>query len=437
MTLLIAGLLALASAQAPSVQYRVEVDHALENLRVRTCLAVPVDGVEFVRLRERGVDAIRDEVRAGRCFSYRVVIDALLAGRRDEDWGRGGDAIALAPASWLLRPKGINDGHVELVVPPGISLSVPWLRDGTGYRLGASSPRWPTLFAIGRFPQRTIANLRVAFLGELSKVDVLATFVEGTANDVLQTFPHAFDAQPQVVLMATSRGRGDAIPFGQSYRGGGNALVLYVDPTRTLDDYFDEWTATHELVHLVHPYLGDDGRWISEGIATYYQNVLRARGGRITARQAWDNLLAGLERGRRASSGATLGETSRQGRNYMRVYWSGTSLALSADVGWRTRTARPTSLDAVLNAYIARFDRAEPRVDPRTFVDRLDAIAGGEPVFGPLYRANVDARAFPEPVEALRALGLADGSASDGPHRLRDAIMSAPNDDPARARSSR
>jgi hypothetical protein len=65
------------------------------------------------------------------------------------------------------------------------------------------------------------------------------------------------------------------VHFGQSIRGQGNALELLVDPTRPAAEFADDWTAVHELSHLMHPYLGDRGTWLAEGLATYYQNVLR------------------------------------------------------------------------------------------------------------------------------------------------------------------
>jgi hypothetical protein len=65
------------------------------------------------------------------------------------------------------------------------------------------------------------------------------------------------------------------------------AVLLYVRKGASLEELRADWTAAHELSHLFHPYLGDDGRWLAEGLASYYQNVLRARSGLLEEADAW------------------------------------------------------------------------------------------------------------------------------------------------------
>ncbi len=67
----------------------------------------------------------------------------------------------------------------------------------------------------------------------------------------------------------------------------------------------------HELSHLLHPVIDGYDRWLSEGIASYYQNVLRARAGLRSAQWSWDALHAGFERGIRSTQrGRSLAEVS-------------------------------------------------------------------------------------------------------------------------------
>ena len=63
-----------------------------------------------------------------------------------------------------------------------------------------------------------------------------------------------------------------------------------MDPDRPLDDLRTDWTATHEFSHLLLPYVSRRDRWLSEGLASYYQNVLRARDGRLSETDAWRKL---------------------------------------------------------------------------------------------------------------------------------------------------
>src|SRR5207244_449476 len=96
-----------------------------------------------------------------------------------------------------------------------------------------------------------------------------------------------------------------------------------------------------------------DDAWLSEGFATYYQAVLRARAGFFSARYAWQKMHEGFERGRRQTSSRSLAETSaRMGREYqyMRVYWSGAAIALLADVALRKSSGGKKALDDALRA---------------------------------------------------------------------------------------
>ncbi|HVF34077.1 MAG TPA: hypothetical protein VND91_02005 [Candidatus Saccharimonadia bacterium] len=438
---LLFALLAAAATPEPSVHYRVELAAGERALDVSACVRAPAAMRRFEAphpqatrfLLDAGRDGAaplerRDDAliaanwRAGECLRYRVDL-GRVASAEERGFGRtfGPDLVA-APRTWLWRPRDLArapDATIEFVLPRGWSLSVPWrpLDDAPPRRrfaLGTRPPAWPALVAFGRFPERDLAVgadvIRYAALGTLEPAQrvVLQRFIATTAADVAATFPRAFSQSPQLALVPVGAQR-EAVPFGQSYRGGADALVLYVDPGRTLDEYLGNWTLTHELVHVVHPYLGDEGAWISEGIATYYQNVVRARAGRISADQGWRELAAGFGRGRDNASSLTLRETSRvmgERRLYMRGYWSGTALALRADLAWRTRDVAPTSLEAVINAWLACCRARERRPDPATFLAELDRLAGGEPVFGPLYAAHADRAVFPEVDAAWHQLGI-------------------------------
>lgn len=466
---------AVGVAADASVRYRVALDAAMTALEVEVCTR---EGSGRVRFEAPEADALapfdavsrsgggdlereRNTVigarwRPGECLRYRVALDAGdAAGRRAraEAMYRLDDDLVTRPAAWLLRPVRLaraDDATITFDLPAGVSLSAPWrtvdpsqhtARSRT-FALGRTPPEWPALVAFGRFDDAPVAvgrdaggaddrasragAIRPVVLGRATPGEALTlrAYAVATANDVAATFPRAFRLRPQIAMLATGPQR-DAIPFGESYRGGGSALVLYVDPARPLDDYFGNWTLTHELVHLVHPYLGDGGRWISEGIATYYQNVLRARAGRIGADAAWRSLEAGFGRGRADRDERTIFATAAGAGHYMRVYWSGTALALRADVAWRTRGIAPTSLDAVLDRHFecCRSDGMQP---PRAFLAELDRLAGGEPVAVPLYDALGARVEFPSVAAAYDALGMTRDGVPVGANAVREAIMRGP-----------
>ena len=128
----------------------------------------------------------------------------------------------------------------------------------------------------------------------------------------------------------------DLVPWGEVKRGGGDAVHLYVDGTRGAAELNANWVLSHELSHLLHPYISGADAWLPEGIASYYQNIVRARRALLNVQSAWNKLDAGFRRGQaQFAEGRTLADNTRammREYQYMRVYWSGAAIALIGDV---------------------------------------------------------------------------------------------------------
>ncbi len=226
----------------------------------------------------------------------------------------------------------------------------------------------------------------------------------------------------------------EAVPWAQVQRGGGPAAHFYIDQYRPLDEFRSDWTATHELSHMLLPFVARRDAWLSEGFASYYQNVLRARAGMITPEQAWEKLYAGFARGRDGTRGDPLAEVSREMYRrgaFMRVYWSGAAIALLADVELRRQSGGRASLDVALRRLADCCLPSHRTWTAREVLARLDEMTGTA-VFMDLYADHADSRRFPEIGGASAALGIIerDGGLdfSDDPvaTRLRRAIMSPP-----------
>ena len=149
-----------------------------------------------------------------------------------------------------------------------------------------------------------------------------------------------------LIVPVTPEG-GEPVVFGQSTRGAGHGVTLFVDAAQPAAAFDRDWVAVHELSHLFHPYLGDRGSWLAEGLATYYQNVLRARAGLITPAQAWEQIDAGFARGRRATRAGDVSLQSAaegEGRhpNFMRIYWAGTAYLARSRHGAQAHQRQPT-----------------------------------------------------------------------------------------------
>ncbi len=178
-----------------------------------------------------------------------------------------------------------------------------------------------------------------------------------------------------------------------------------------------DWTATHEFSHLMLPYLNKRHRWVSEGFAQYYQNVLLARSGTYEEQYAWQKLYDGFERGRKSRPELSPNAAAEGGirTGLMKVYWSGAAIALMADVKLRERSGGTETLDSVLGRLQQCCLPADRMWSGIELFEKLDSLTD-EPVFMPLYRRYADTAGFPDTSELLARLGL---SVSDGTVRIR------------------
>jgi len=241
-----------------------------------------------------------------------------------------------------------------------------------------------------------------------ARADALHRWLAEVANAELTVFGRFPLANAQVRVEEIRSDDSSPVPWGQTSRRRNVAVLLYVRDDATLEELRNDWTAVHEFAHLFHPYLGTRGRWLAEGLASYYQNVLRARIGLLSEAQAWQRLDAGFGRGHGAVTGIRLDELGRRGT--MRVYWAGAAYWLEADLALR---ARGSSLDAVLAVYARCCLQGTATVAPEAFVAELDRVAEAD-VFRGLHQRYAAAREFPSLHAAYRQLGI---TSDDG--RLR------------------
>jgi hypothetical protein len=212
---------------------------------------------------------------------------------------------------------------------------------------------------------------------------------------ILDAVGGRFPREQVQVLVVPLPGVAAAVPWGQVTRGGGSAVHLFIGADASPADREADWTAHHEFAHLLHPWLGDRGRWLAEGLASYYQNVLRARAGAITADDAWSRLRAGFARGRAATpaDAGPLAQVSRDAvrGSTMRVYWAGAAFWLETD---RALRAGGDSLDRLLGSFNAAYAGRECCWTPASYIEALHALA---PAAGlpERYRRHARSRSFP------------------------------------------
>lgn len=435
--LILAGLLVPGPGSAGEHVYSVAIDAALARMTVEARFASRVGRIS-ARSRDarKYLDTARDcaanrplypqgrrlVMATGPLYCLRYSVDLAAAARGGRLGSRSGpDTIAVSPSLWLWRPRLDADDRlrVRFELPDGIEVAVPWrpVAGTDGEFTFGRSPRSGNATAVfGRFAsaRRSLGDtdIRITVLpaGRDIDIEALADWVRDAAGNVALAYGRFPNPAIKVFLVpvgGNSRGGGSAVPFGRVVRDGGESVELLIDATRPLDEFYGEWAPTHEFAHLLLPYLDHGQRWISEGFATYYQNLLLARAGRYSEETGWRKLVEGFGRGRESvpslSPNAAAADGERSTR--MKIYWSGAALALIADVELRRRSAGRESLDTVLD----RLQRcclpsARTWSGPELFA-QLDRFVA-EPLFVPLYERYADSAGFPSVTPLLTELGV-------------------------------
>lgn len=447
-TIVAAGLLLVGAAAAGTPhEYTISVDASFERLhveahftnRIERISARSRDARHFLRdLREcdsgdrltAGTRRLRLPRGGVNCITYAVDLDRAA---RAERLNRRLDPanIVVSPALWMWRPElgGEEEIRVQFRLPDNVGVSVPWQKlpaaDNT-YLLKASPESGDAIAVFGEFESTIVsvpgAAIEVTLLRSQNDIDFdeIAAWVRDVAGNVVLAygrFPNP-EARIVVIPVGSHRWGGDSpVPFGRVVRDGGETIELLINDRRPVADYYDEWEPTHELAHLMLPYLHRGQRWIAEGFATYYQNVLLARAGRYTEQDAWRRLVAGFGRGRESvpalSPNDAAGGSERSTR--MKIYWSGAALALIADVELRRRSNGRESLDSLLGRLQhCCLPSARTWSGPELF-QKLDSLLD-EPLFMALYAHYADTPGFPAVEPLLMHLGVAD---EDGNVQLR------------------
>ena len=204
-------------------------------------------------------------------------------------------------------------------------------------------------------------------------------------------------------------GRDRPVAFGRIRRGDIVRVDLYVDVERPLADFYGDWTATHEFSHLLLPRLNSENRWLSEGFASYYQNVLMARAGQYTPEFALRLLTEGFARGRASRPELSPNEAAQAGIAAARykIYWSGAAFFLLADVELRQRSGGRESLDTVLDQLEHCCLPTGRRWSGEALLKRLDSFLD-EPLFMRLYEHLAGTPGFPDTGPALAERDIID-----------------------------
>jgi predicted metalloprotease with PDZ domain len=315
------------------------------------------DGVSTPLLRD-GDAFVAPECRVRCTIRYALDLEAVASSCHRMDCARSIGGAILGPAStFLLRPEPTGDAIFRVRVGGGDPA-----RFATGLRRDASDDyvfrarelgeASFTGFGSMRHGRLDVAGARldIALLGApLAMGDAAAIgWVQESAACVARLFGRfPVDA---TVFVVPVRGASEVV-FGRVMSlAGASVALLFGDQTRA-ESAHDNWVVVHELFHLGCPSFVGEGRWLEEGLATYYEPILRERAGWLTEEDLWSHFMREMPRGLRS-----VGDPPRlEDRDDIdSTYWGGALFALLADVRIRMATGNARSLDDVVRAVLAR-----------------------------------------------------------------------------------
>jgi hypothetical protein len=415
--------------------YEVRTDAELTELTARVCFegAVPVElragkdeaAGQLKRARWLSPGAVRRlpvvdgriQLEAGArdgCMEYEIEL-ADRAGSEGMLRRVGQDLVA-SPNVWLWRPEQrASNARATLAMklPEPLSAVLPWPERQGVYELDAQAFRFDSYAAFGE-----LEPLRLEHGG----VPIEAAVLDGAlrlpreglerwlrkAVDIV-SIGGRFPARSLRVLLVPTEASRDPVAFGMVSRGGSGSVLLFVAENASEDALVRDWVLPHELGHLWLPFVEREEAWLSEGLATYLQEVLRVRAGVLSVTEGLLGMARGMRSARDEGTGRAMREESRDMHHtaaYRSVYWAGAAYFLMADVALRRESDGQKSLPGVLLALRDSADYGRTW-QAAALLARLDQLAG-QPVFAPLASACLT-RTFPDVEPTLAALGIREG----------------------------
>ena len=322
---------------------------------------------------------------------YRYDLRQAAATLDDPETAIGaGEVLVAPPATWLLRPDAVEGRflfHLAIDHPwrfatamrraPGAladTFEAPTqeLEDASFAVFGAFEPA-----AIVRGPMR--ADVAIApGLAPLSSADVTG-WIEAAVDAIAAYYGRPFVDRVLVVVIP---GKAGSPTRGETLGAGGPAVLVRAAGGLTAAALRDDWVVTHELLHASLPTLGHDHAWLSEGIATYVEPIVRSRAGLVTPEAYWRELAEGLPQGLPETGDRGLEQTSTWGR----TYWGGAVFCFAADLVIRERTANSRSFDDALRGIVASGADVEEHWSVERFIEAGDRATGTD-VLAQLYRS--------------------------------------------------
>jgi predicted metalloprotease with PDZ domain len=361
---------------------RLQAPEAVEAIR-----AVALVGAAGPMPLSRQGDAWLAPACRARCaVRYEVDLEALAAACHRMDCDRRvGDAVLGRASTFMLRPDPMGDAvvRVRAAGPDADRFATGLRRDPAGgYVFAAREIGEASFTAFGAMRRAQVAvpgaRLDLALLGPpLAMGD---PGVEGFVSESASCVAALFGRFPvdATVFVVPVRGASSVV-FGRVMSRAGASVALLVGDATPASNVHDEWVVVHELFHLGTPSFVGEGRWLEEGLATYYEPIARERAGWMTEADLWSHFVREMPRGLR---GPTDARDLEARDDIDSTYWGGALFALVADVDIRVASGGARSLDDVIRAVLDREGDGTHASRVADFLRDGDAAARSEALSG-------------------------------------------------------
>jgi hypothetical protein len=174
----------------------------------------------------------------------------------------------------------------------------------------------------------------------------------------------------------------EPVPWAHTQRRPQQGVHFHVDPSFPQAEFVADWTAPHELSHLVLPYLGERNAWLAEGFASYMQYQVMAEMGVLDPVELDERYTQKFQRaeGRFDLSDLPFADAApelRQARQFPTMYWGGAVYFWQLDRWLALHT--DADLTSVLRSYINCCRAGTTHL--RQLIDHLDRITNQQ-IFG-------------------------------------------------------
>lgn len=208
---------------------------------------------------------------------------------------------------------------------------------------------------------------------EKEKLTSWISEVNDAAQNVLGPFP--FDL---TIHFYRQKNASEPVPWAHTRRSGKQSVHFHVDPSFSLTEFREDWTAPHEISHVAIPFLGKKNSWFAEGFATYMQCQVMEAMNVMTSEEVSEkyrskiNANKGFFIGREEPFVHVANELVRKNHNYPAMYWGSVGFFMSLND--KLEEEKNYSLTQLISAYQA--DCRMRDIDMEAMMNSLDSLAG-------------------------------------------------------------